>query len=88
MRIGDHLGELIKACKRPDLKSLDLELNGFEADFCLYFSYVINFETLESFNISNNWIGWIGIERMKDSFKGFKNLKVLKLSSNKLFSDE
>ncbi len=88
MRIGDHLGELIKACKRPNLKSLELELNGIEAEFCLYFSHLINFETLESFNISNNWIGWIGVERMKDFFRGFKNLKVLKLSSNKLFTDE
>lgn len=65
------MGDMIQACKRPNLKSLELELNGIEAEYCLYFSHLINFETLESFNISSNWIGWIGIERMKDFFRAF-----------------
>mgnify|MGYP001580504587 CR=1 FL=1 len=87
MRIGEHLGELVKIGKRPNLKHLELGLNGIEPEYCLYFENIINFETLETFDISNNWIGYIGIERMKDFFINFKRLKVLNFSSNKLLTD-
>lgn len=85
LRIADKLGEVIAACRRPEIKELNLEYNGIEPDFCLYFQHIINYETLEHLNISHNWIGMQGIEHMINHFKRFKNLKVLNLSSNKLF---
>jgi hypothetical protein len=48
----------------------------------------VNFETLEHLNISSNWMGLHGLERIKDNFASFKNLKILKLGNNKLFKDE
>lgn len=87
MRIGENLGEFMKSCKNPNIKHLDLELNGIEAEYVLYLNLILNFETLESLNISNNWIGLMGLERIKDNFSAFKQLKVLKIGANKLFKD-
>jgi len=44
--IVDHIGDLVQACKRPKLKSLNLPLNGIEPEYCSYFQYLLNFETL------------------------------------------
>lgn len=88
MRIGENIGELKGACKRPSIKTLELELNGIEPEYCLYLPHLINFETLESLNLSNNWIRMVGLERIKDNFASFKTLKVLKLESNKLFQSD
>ena len=88
MRIGDHLQDFIKSIKRPQIKHLDLELNGIESESVLYLNYILNFETIVSLNISSNWIGLHGLERIKDNFGAFKSLKILKLGNNKLFRDE
>lgn len=47
---------------------------------------ILNFETLQSLNISHNWIGMHGLELLIDHFKLFKNLKTLCLGGNKLFT--
>ena len=85
IRVADHLGDIIAACKRPCIKELNLEYNGIEPEFCLYFQMILDFEHLEHLNISHNWIGLHGLELLKDHFSLFQNLKVLKLGSNKLF---
>jgi len=85
LRIGEKLGDLVACCKNPSLKELNLEYNGIEPEYCLLLTMIINFEHLEHLNISHNWIGMHGIERLYDHFKMFKNLKVLNMSSNKLF---
>lgn len=85
LRIGEKLGDLVSLCKNQTLKELSLELNGIEPDFCLYFPMIINFDHLQSLNISHNWIGMAGLEHLKDHFGRFKCLKSLNLSSNKLF---
>lgn len=46
---------------------------------------MLNFEKLEYLNISSNWIGMQGLEHLKVHFRQFQSLKVLKLTSNKLF---
>ena len=46
---------------------------------------MLNFEKLESLIISQNWMGLQGLENLKDHFRLFKKLRVLKLASCKLF---
>ncbi len=46
---------------------------------------MLNFDKLESLIISQNWMGLQGLENLKDHFRQFKNLRVLKLASCKLF---
>jgi Ran GTPase-activating protein (RanGAP) involved in mRNA processing and transport len=60
-------------------------MNGIEPNFCIYFKHMINFETIEHLNISYNWIGMEGLEHIREHFKMFKCLKILNLTSNKLF---
>lgn len=88
MQIGEHLGDLVGACKRPNIKSLDLKLNGIEADYCIYFGFILNFNTIEELNLSQNWILLNGLERMTECFGQLKHLKKLSVGSNKLFSDD
>ncbi len=46
---------------------------------------LLNFETIQHLNISNNWIGLHGLELLIDHFSLFKSLRVLKIGGNKLF---
>ena len=46
LRIGEHLGDMIAACKRPQIEELSFELNGIEPEFTLYFQMCLNFETI------------------------------------------
>lgn len=46
---------------------------------------ILNFQTIQHLNLSHNWIGMQGLEHLKDHFKSFQCLRVLMLSSNKLF---
>ncbi len=85
LRIGENLGDMLPCFKRANLKEISLEMNGIEPDFCLYLKHLINFETIEHLNISYNWIGMEGLEHLKENFKQFKCLRILNLSSNKLF---
>lgn len=85
LRIGENIGDMLPCFRRENLRELSLEMNGIEPEFCVYFKHMINFETIEHLNVSYNWIGMEGLEHMKEHFKMFKNLKVLNLSSNKLF---
>lgn len=85
LRIGEKIGDLVAACKNASIKDINLEYNGIEPDFCLYIQMIVNFETLEKLDLSHNWVGHTGLEHMKDHFRAFKRLKVLNLSSNKLF---
>jgi Leucine-rich repeat (LRR) protein len=80
----DHLHEMLMAVKRPKLKHLSLPLNGIEQEYCQYFNYMFNFETLESLNLSSNWFGQEGLKRFKDQFSKFTCLKSLNMSNNKL----
>eukprot|EP00347_Sterkiella_histriomuscorum_P020245 403338537 len=73
------------AIKRPQIEEVNLELNGIEPEYCLYFQMLLNFETLQHLNISHNWIGLHGLELIKDQFPLFKNLRILKIGGNKLF---
>ena len=66
LSIGEHLGDIIAATRRPELEELNLELNGIEPEFCQYLTMNINFETIRHLNISHNWIGLHGLERLKD----------------------
>ena len=84
LRLVDHLEDMMQAIKRPKLKHLNLMLNGIEQEYCTYFNYMLNFETIESLNISSNWFGCAGLKRFKEQFKLFKNLRFLSLSNNKL----
>jgi|LauGreDrversion4_2_1035121.scaffolds.fasta_scaffold313351_3 Ran GTPase-activating protein (RanGAP) involved in mRNA processing and transport len=52
MKIGEHLGDMIPSFRRETIKSIALEQNGIETDFCLYFHHMLNFEKLEYLNIS------------------------------------
>jgi len=88
LRIGEHLGDLTKACKKPTLKCLNLSLNGIEPEFTILFPHIINFEKLEEFDITANWIGCVGVERIKDIFRSFQTLKILRMTNNKLFIDD
>jgi Ran GTPase-activating protein (RanGAP) involved in mRNA processing and transport len=88
MSIVDHIGDLVQAVNRPKLKILKLPLNGIEAEYCLYFNHLLNFETLVHLDLSSNWFGVPGLSRFKHTFKKFKCLKVLNLSNNKLCADE
>jgi hypothetical protein len=88
MSIVDHLGDLTQAINRPKLRSLSLPYNGLEAEYCLYFKHLLNFETLQHLNLSCNWFGMPGLARFKHTFKQFKCLKVLNLSNNKLCQEE
>jgi len=85
LRIGENLGDMISCFKRENLKELSLEMNGIEPVFCVYLKHMINFDTIEHLNISYNWIGMEGLEHLREHFKMFKKLKVLNLTSNKLF---
>ena len=85
LRIGEKIGDLVAACKSPKLREINLEYNGIEPDFCMYFQMILNFETLEHLDISHNWVGHVGIEHLKDHFRLFKRLRHLNLSSNKIF---
>ena len=73
---------------RPKLLTLSLPLNGIEAEYCLYFQHLLNFETLNHLDLSSNWFGMPGLSRFKHTFKQFKCLKVLNLSNNKLCMEE
>lgn len=84
MGIVEHIGELVQAINRPKLHTLKLPLNGIEAEYCLYFTHMLPFETLVHLDLSNNWFGDAGLSRFKHSFKNFKCLKVLNISNNKL----
>ncbi|TNV79528.1 hypothetical protein FGO68_gene9274 [Halteria grandinella] len=84
LRIGEKIGDLVSLCKNSQLKELSLELNGIEPDFCLYFRMILNMETLQHLNLSQNWIGMLGLEHLRDCLAQAKNLKILNLSSNKL----
>jgi len=88
MSIVDHLGDLVTAVRRPKLKHLALPYNGIEAEFCEFFKFMFNFETLESLNLSSNWFGMHGLARFKLQFSRFKCLKTLRLSNNKLCVEE
>jgi len=85
LRIGENIGDMLPCFRRDNLRELSLEMNGIEPEFCVYFKHMINFETIEHLNVSYNWIGMEGLEHMREHFKMFKNLKVLNLTSNKLF---
>ena len=85
MRIGEKLGDLVSACKSHKIKEINLEFNGIEPDFCIYFQMILNFETLECLDLSHNWVGHTGLDHMRSHFKLFKRLRVLNLSSNKIF---
>jgi hypothetical protein len=37
MALGENIGDLVKALNRPNIKKLDLSMNGIEAEFCLMF---------------------------------------------------
>ena len=69
MSIVDNLGDLVAAVKRPKLKKLSLPYNGIEHEFCLYFQYMLNFDTLQHLDLSCNWFGMNGLARFKDHFK-------------------
>lgn len=88
MSIVDHIGDLVQAVNRPKLRILKLPLNGIEAEYCVYFNHLLNFETLLHLDLSSNWFGVAGLSRFKHTFKKFKSLKVLNLSNNKLCADE
>ena len=84
MSIVDHLQDLSVALRRPKLKVLCLPCNGIEAQFCIYFQYVLNFKALEQLDLSSNWFGIAGLENFKSAFSNFASLKRLNLSNNKL----
>ena len=84
MSIVDNLHELVMAVRRPKLKKFSIPYNGIEQEYCLYFKDMLNFETLQHLDLSCNWFGMAGLERVKHQFKHFKTLKILNLSNNKL----
>jgi len=88
MSIVDHLQDLSQAIKRPKLKSLVLPLNGIEHEYCIYFSHILNFDTLQELDLSSNWFGILGLEKFSTSFTKFSNLKKLNLNNNKLCTHE
>ena len=65
MSIVDNLGDLVQAVNRPKLKKLSLPLNGIEPESCLYFQYMLPFETLEELDLSSNWFGIPGLAQFK-----------------------
>jgi Ran GTPase-activating protein (RanGAP) involved in mRNA processing and transport len=88
MSIVDHIGDLVQAVNRPQLKTLKLPLNGIEAEYCLYFNHLLSFDSLTHLDLSSNWFGVPGLSRFKHTFKRLSCLKVLNLSNNKLCADE
>jgi hypothetical protein len=72
MSIVDHIGDLVQAVNRPKLQTLKLPLNGIEAEYCLYFNHLLNFETLLHLDLSSNWFGVPGLSRFKHTFKRFQ----------------
>ena len=88
MPLVDHLQDLTVALRRPKLKSLAIPLSGITFEFCLVLNHVLNFETLQSLDISSNWFGLLGLAKLLNSFQKFKALAKLNLNNNKLCYDE
>ena len=84
MSIVDHLADIGQAISRPKLKKLSLPQNGIEPEYCLYFTQIIPFETLEELNLMSNWFGLQGINRFGAHFKKFKRLRLLNFGNLKL----
>ena len=63
-------------------------MNGIEPEFCLFFQQILPFDTLQELNLSSNWFGTLGLERFKEQFKQFKQLRVLNLGNLRPYLQE
>lgn len=83
--IGENLDLFVQCLKKPNIESLDLQYNGLTASaITACFKHIVNFDTLISLNISQNWFGIDGLHAIKDEFLRFKRLRTLKIGQNKL----
>lgn len=85
MKLGQDFVFLTENLKK--LEVVELPMNGISPSIASNLLGYLNPEVLQELDLGANWIGYEGLRLMKDSFKQFKGLKVLKLNSNKIFKD-